>query len=349
MRRALFLAYSRLGYVSPNPSVGAVIVREGKIVSEGVTQKPGGNHAEIEALQNCDDSRGATLYVTLEPCCHTTKRTAPCTGALVKAGIKKVFIGVLDQNPAVSGKGVKALRDAGVEVVVGVLEEEARRAHEFFFRWITKKVPFVTVKAALTLDGKMTWGDEKSKHITGKEALEKSHVLRRMHDAILVGVNTIIRDDPQLTCRLVSGRNPLRVVLDSRLRISPEARIFREEGKTLLFCTQQHDKKKMRELLGKAQIVVVKDKDGHIDLADALHMLGDLGITSVLVEGGPEVITSFLREKWVQKGVFFISPKKIKWGRGFFEGMREEDLMLRRIEASMMGKDMMIEGYFHEN
>jgi len=209
------MAYHNLGNVSPNPSVGAVIVKDGEIIGKGTTQSPGGNHAEIEAINSCDPE-GATLYVTLEPCSHSNKRTPPCVNAIVEAGIKKVVIGVRDENPEVSG--IKFLKENGVKVST-MLKEEAKQAHEFYLKWVKDKIPFVTVKFVVTLNGMMTWGDGRRMKITGEEADQRVHEARRIHDAILIGVNTVIKDDPQLTCRLVEGKNPIRVILDSKLRI----------------------------------------------------------------------------------------------------------------------------------
>lgn len=346
MLRALELADSQLGDVSPNPSVGAVIVKDGKIIAEGVTQKPGSDHAEIVALKKCSDARGATLYVTLEPCSHTNKRTPPCTDTIIKAGIKKVVVGVVDENPSVHGNGIKKLKEAGVDVTAGILEEEARRMHEFFFHWIKTKKPFVTLKCAMTMDGKMTWGDGKGKQVTGKAAQRHAHELRKTHDAVLVGVGTIIKDDPRLTCRLAKGRNPIRVVLDSTLRVPSNARVFDEDGKTLVFCTKNPEKKKKELLEKKCEVIVAKETDGRVDIDDVLRLLGKRDVTSVLVEGGIEVAAAFLSEKKVNKACFFVAPFERPDGIGFFTRLKEKDLRLMDICAYHYGEDIMIGGIY---
>ena len=335
MRRALELAYSQLGNVSPNPSVGAVVVRGGKIIAEGVTQPPGGDHAEINALHKIRDARGSTLYVTLEPCCHTAKRTPPCVDVIIKAGITTVVIETRAKNPAVNGKGIEKLRKAGIKVVEDVLHEEAEKAHEFFFHWITTKRPFVTIKAAMTQNGAMTWGDGIKKQISGKEALRFGHLLRKRYDAILVGVETILKDNPKLTVRLVKGRDPLRVVLDSDLRTPPDAAVL---GNTLIFCT-----KKAKHLPG-CEIIQVKEKNGHVDIKAVLEELGKRGVTSLLVEGGQKIIASFLNERHANKALFFIAPFEQK-GQFFFELLNEKALSLKNISAWRVGEDTLIEGY----
>ncbi len=346
MRPALALAYSQLGNVSPNPSVGAVIVRDGKIIAEGVTQPPGGSHAELEALRGAGEkARGATLYVTLEPCCHADKRTPPCVDAIIKAGVRRVVIGTRDRNPAVNGKGIAALKRAGIDAVEGVLEAEAKKAHEFFFHWIATKRPFVTVKAAMTLDGKMSWGDGKHKKISGEEAQRLAHLMRRQHDAVLVGIGTVLKDDPQLTCRLVKGRNPLRVVLDSRLRIPPGARLLNEEGKTIVFCTGAHDREKRMKLEKRCEVIAVAAGRKGVEPGAVLEELGKLGITSVLVEGGAAVIASFLNGRLVRKFVFFIAPFPRQDGKGFFELLDGKVLMPKELTASPAGEDVLVEGY----
>ncbi len=348
MPRALQLAYSQLGNVSPNPSVGAVLVKDGTIISEGVTQKPGGNHAEIEAMQKVN-AEGATLYVTLEPCCHANKRTKPCVYEIINSGVKKVVIAAKDENPEVNGRSIEILKKAGIEVVFGVMEEKARKVNEFFFKWISKKIPFVTVKFAITLDDKFTWGDERRKQITGEQGQTYVHELRSKYDAILVGVNTVIKDDPKLTCRLVEGRNPVRVVLDSKLKMQVNASMFNEEGKTIVFCTNEYDKEKAKELEKFCEIVVVNGADGRVDLNDALKTLGERGITSVLVEGGAETIASFVRNGLADKGMFFVAPFDIGEGRSIFDYLNKWELKLKDIYSYKVGGDTLIEGYFEKS
>lgn len=345
MHRALQLAYFNLGNVSPNPSVGALIVKDNQIISEGITQPPGGAHAELEALHNCTDPRGTTLYVTLEPCSHKDKLTPPCTDALINTGIKTVVIGTRDLNPQVNGNSVRLLQNAGIEVISGVLEQDAIKAHEFFFTWIQQKIPFVTIKAAMTLDGKLTWGDGIRKQISCQQSVQKAHELRAKHDAVLVGVNTVIKDNPLLTCRLFPGRNPIRIILDSQLKIPEDAQLLTQPGKTLIFCANTSDKDKQRRLMHHAEVIGVTEENNHCDLAKVLSHLGRRGITSLLVEGGNEVISSFLNQGKANKLITFISGQKVPEGRGFFELLSEKALRMNGATVTKQGTDLVIEGY----
>lgn len=346
MRRALDLAYKQLGNVSPNPSVGCVIVKDGEIIAEGVTQPPGGDHAEIVALAKAGEkARGATLYVTLEPCCHEEKRTPPCTHAIADAGIARTVIATHDPNPAVSGKGEKVLASTGMAVDVGLLGEEARRCHEFYAKWITQRVPFVTLKIAMTLDGKLSWGDGKRKQITGDEARGRSHLWRAQNDAIMVGVETVLSDDPQLTTRLCEGRHPVRIVIDSRLRMPPSAALLRQPGRTVVFTTQARNAERHAELSTLCDVVIVGDADGRCDLAEVLAVLGELGITSVIVEGGPRLAASLIDSRLVDKARIFLAPFTRPDGIAAL-GSVKEAFSLADISIEKVGDDILISGYF---
>lgn len=309
MRRALHLARRGMGRVSPNPLVGAVIVRAGRIIAEGWHRKFGADHAEIDAIKRASGSvRGATMYVTLEPCCHWGK-TPPCVDALIKVGIKRVVIGTLDPNPLVDGKGAQFLRDHGIEVAVGVLEQEVRALNEVYLHHIQTGFPFVTVKYAQSLDGRIATSRGASRWISSEASRKYAHRLRAQHDAIMVGIGTVLADDPQLTVRLVKGRNPLRIVLDSRLRIPLNAQVLQEEGKTLIVTTEENAQEKIGVLKqGKEVLVAQRDQEGRVALQSLMKQLAERGISSLLVEGGKEVITSLLKERLVNRMVVITAP-----------------------------------------
>ncbi len=269
MRRALRLARKGEGRVSPNPLVGAVIVRDGRIIAEGYHRRCGGNHAEIDAIANATEPvAGATFYVTLEPCSHTGK-TPPCVDALIALRPGRVVVGTIDPNPLVSGRGIAALERHGIETKAGVLEEECRRQNEVFFKYIRTGVPFVTLKFALTLDGRIATAAGHSRWISSPASLRFAHRLRRAHDAILVGAGTVLTDDPELTCRLVRGKNPLRIVVDSHLRTSPEARVFDVRQSPAIAAATRKAPEERRRLFEQKGIEVLEldaDEGGRVDL-----------------------------------------------------------------------------------
>jgi len=310
MRRALQLARRGMGKVNPNPMVGAVIVRAGRIIAEGYHHKFGEDHAEIDAINKASGGiRGATMYVTLEPCCHWGK-TPPCVDTIIEQGIKEVVIATLDPHPLVDGKGVQILRDHGIEVTVGVLEQEARAVNEVYFYHTQTGLPFVTVKYAQSLDGRIATSQGNARWISSEASRKYAHRLRAQHEAIMVGIGTVLADDPQLTVRLVKGRNPLRIVLDSRLRIPAHAQLLQDEGKTLIVTTEEHGKDKAAAIgkEGKEVLVVQRGTDGWVELRSLMKMLAERGISSILVEGGAEVITSFLKEGLVNRMVVITAP-----------------------------------------
>jgi diaminohydroxyphosphoribosylaminopyrimidine deaminase/5-amino-6-(5-phosphoribosylamino)uracil reductase len=290
--------------------VGAVIVRSGKIIAEGYHRRFGGDHAERDALKRASANvRGATLYVNLEPCSHWGK-TPPCVDALIEQGIKRAVIGTLDPHPQVNGKGVKILRDHGIEVVMGVLEEEARALNEVYFHYTQKGRPFITVKYAQSLDGRIATSKGDSRWISSESSRRFAHRLRAQHDAIMVGIGTVLADDPQLTVRLLKGRNPMRIVLDSRLRIPLNAQVLQGEAKTLIVTTDAHAKKKVQAIQkqGKVVLLVQRDKKGQAELKTLIQVLAEWGISSILVEGGREIITSFLKGGLVNRMVAITAP-----------------------------------------
>lgn len=318
MRLALRLARRAYGQTSPNPLVGAVLVHGGRIIGQGWHHRAGQPHAEVEALRDAArrgrSPRGATLFVTLEPC-STFGRTPPCTDAIVAAGIRKVVVAATDPNPAHAGRGLGLLRSQGIEVTSGLLAAESARMNEPFDHWIVHRTPFVTVKAAMTLDGKIATADGRSKWITGDRSRAHGQRLRRGSDAILVGIGTVLADDPSLTVRSGPGskvqeRELRRLVLDTRARTPLTAKLVTDgsAGSTTIFVGQRAAKKRVAALSERVRVVVAPEKDGHIDLGWLLPVLGLEGVTSLLVEGGGEVNAAFLLGGFAHRVAFFYAP-----------------------------------------
>ncbi len=311
LREALRLAERGLGRTSPNPAVGAVVVRGGRIVGRGFHRRAGGPHAEVFALREAKQrARGATLYVTLEPCSHFG-RTPPCADALIQAGIARVVIGAPDPNPQVAGRGLARLRRAGIAVETGVLVAECRALNVDFEKYITTGLPWVVLKLAATLDGRIATASGDSKWITGPEARRKVHELRNRLDAVLVGSETVIHDDPELTCRIRGGRDPLRVVLDGRLRVKPSARVFRDRPETTRLYTLDDASAKATRLHRRGVVVRRGGGDRPGALTRVLRDLASAGVKSVLVEGGGTVAARALREGLVDRLMVFVAPKMI--------------------------------------
>jgi len=353
MKLALNLAKKGEGKVSPNPMVGAVLIKNGKLIAKGYHRYFGGPHAEVETIQRAKDkARGCTLYVTLEPCSHYGK-TPPCTQAIIRAGIRRVVIATLDPNPINSGQGVQELKKAGIETELGVCEEEATKVNEAFFKFMKKKIPFVVVKVASSLDGKIATSKGESKWITGQKAREFAHRLRDKMDAILVGINTVISDDPSLLAPSKDGL--ARVILDSKLRIPLHSKILKDQDKadTFIFTTSKADRQKLCELKNRGiKVAIVKeDQDGRVDLEEVLKRLASLEIMTLLVEGGGKVIGSFFDKGLVDKLFLFLAPRIIG-GRNsptWVEG-KGVDLLswTPHIEVSSLrkiGQDFLLEGY----
>lgn len=317
MARALALAAEGVGLVSPNPSVGAVLVRAGHVVGEGRTQPPGGPHAEIVALRQAGEAaRGATLYVTLEPCAHRG-RTGPCTAAIIAAGVAEVHLALRDPSPWVAGRGVAALRAAGIAVVEGERAEEARRLNAAYFSWVERGRPLVTAKYAMTADGKIATRTGDSRWVSGAAARERVMELRRRSDAVIVGVGTVLADDPQLTARpggVLAERQPLRVVLDSRARTPPGARLLGRDlpGRALIITTDLAPAAARAALeAAGAEVAVVPARDGRVDPAAALRLLGERQVTAALVESGGELLAALLAAGLVDRVVAFVAPKLV--------------------------------------
>lgn len=355
MRMALQLAEKARGRTSPNPMVGAVVVKNDKVISRGYHRKAGEPHAEAIALKQAGKAaKGATLYVTLEPCSHTNKRTPPCTPLVLQSGVKRVVVAMIDPNPHVSGGGIKTLKKSGIEVVTGVLEAEAKKLNEAFIKYITTGVPFVTLKIAQTLDGKIATAAGESKWITGEKAREEGHRLRDTNDAILVGINTVLKDNPSLTTRIPRGRDPIRIVVDTKLRTPLKAKIITQKSsaKTYIATLDTMPKDKLVKLLDAgAEVLLAKGSKGHVDLKNLMKMLGGFGVTSVLIEGGSEVHASALKSGIVDKIVMFIAPM-LMTGKdslcsigGVSPTRLTQSIRLRNMTLRMAGDDLMIEGY----
>ena len=313
MRRALVLARKGVGRTSPNPVVGCVIVKDGVIVGEGWHKKAGTPHAEIHALNVAGDAaRGADVYVTLEPCCHTGA-TPPCTDALIKAGVRRVVAGMRDPNPRVSGGGLTALNQAGIETGCGLLEGECRAINLPFIKHTTTGLPYVTYKCAMTLDGKIASITGESRWISCEESRKYVHRMRSHNDAVMVGVDTILADNPQLTVRHVKGRNPLRIIVDSTLRTPTTVDILSGAlaRKTIIACTEEDVSIHQRYLLNGASVLVCSSHEGRVDLRELLEKLGKLGVQSILLEGGSRLAGDALTRGLIDECVFFYAPKVI--------------------------------------
>lgn len=353
MRRVLALAQKGEGYTRPNPLVGAVLVKDGEILAEAYHERFGGPHAEILALARAGKkAQGAELYVNLEPCVDFPgKKTPSCTDAIIRAGIKKVVLATRDPNPQVCGRGVTKLQQAGIEVVEGVLAREAQKLNEVFFHWITKRTPFVVLKLAMSLDGKIASFTKRSRWITSPEARRIVHQMRRRYAAVLVGANTVILDDPELTVREVPGPQPLRIVLDAHGRVPLSARVFSGEAKTLVATVDMPQEKE--EVLRQKGVEVLRlpERDGYPDLKRLLVVLGAREVDSLLVEGGGEVAWSFLSQGLVNKIVFFYAPIVLGGrdavpavgGTGFPDPSKA--LRIQDLAVEWVGPDLMVVGY----
>lgn len=352
MNLALQNAKSMKGQTDPNPLVGSVIVNDNRIVGVGAHLKAGEPHAEIHALRMAGDkAKGGTIYVTLEPCSHHG-RTGPCAEAIVRAGLKKVVVATLDPNPLVAGRGIKILEDAGIEVVVGVSEDESVKMNEVFNKYIVKNIPFVVMKSASTLDGKIATHSSDSKWITSEEARNDVHQLRNEIGAILVGVNTVIKDNPELTTRIPKGRNPVRVILDSTLKIPLDSKVVTDQqAETWIFTSKQHSNEKKVELENLGIKVFVTNDLKRVDLEETLKILGEQSISSLLVEGGGEVNASFINQKLVDKVIIYLAPKLIggKNAPTFLEGegfdKMGQAIEFTNVDLSKIGPDFKFVGY----
>lgn len=359
MKRALVLAERGAGWTNPNPMVGAVIVKEGRIIGEGWHRLYGSDHAEVDAFKNAaEDVRGADIYVTLEPCSHYGK-TPPCAKAIIEKGIKRVFIGLTDPNPLVSGRGIRMLRDSGIHVESGFLEEEGRKLNEVFLKYITTGVPFCVMKTAMTLDGKIATATGDSKWITGEISRKYVHELRHRLSGIMVGIGTVLADDPMLTARLEGrdAKDPVRIIVDSRARTPLDARVFNPASASgvIIASTDNAPREKVKALEARgAEVIITPARDSGVDLAFLMKELGKRKIDSVLLEGGGRLNYAALKSGTVDKVNAFIAPK-IVGGENARTPVEGEGIQLMR-DAVLLGKtgfhkfgdDIMIEGYIRK-
>lgn len=352
MRRAVQLARKGVGKTSPNPAVGCVIVSGGAVTGEGWHRKAGTPHAEVNALRQAgEDAKGADLYVTLEPCSHFGK-TPPCADAVIAAGVSRVFVGMVDPNPLVSGRGIERLRSSGIEVVTGLLEGECRALNQPFIKQVTTGLPFVTMKSAMTLDGRTATHSGDSKWITSERSRRFVHRLRASVDAVMTGSGTLLADDPQLTVRMAKGKNPVRIVVDSALKTPVDSRLMSEAEKIpVIIATISSDPAKITALTARgAEVMTCSAKDGGVDLTDLLARLGARGIQSLLLEGGERLCAAMLRQRLIDRFLFFYAPKILGGeGKGLFAGaggelMRDAmPLVIKKV--SRIGDDILVEAY----
>ncbi|MDF2589312.1 MAG: riboflavin biosynthesis protein RibD [Anaerocolumna sp.] len=356
MKRALELAQKGEGFTNPNPLVGAVIVKDGTIIGEGYHQKYGSHHAEINAFNNAkEDVCGATMYVTLEPCAHFGK-TPPCANTIVQKGIKKVVIALKDPNPLVSGKGIEILKNHGIEVVCGVLEDESKKLNEIFIKYITTKLPFCILKTAMTLDGKIATYTGDSQWITNKDSRQYVHQIRNRVSSIMVGIGTILSDNPKLNTRLEEkiGNDPIRIIVDTYGKIPLDANVLTQKSsaETIIVTTELAPKEKLRLLKERdAKILITPLKDEKVDLNYLVNWLGNQKIDSILLEGGSELNYSALKAGIVDKVNVFIAPKiiggnkaKSPIGGNGIEFLKDA-ININSMEIHKFGSDFMIEGY----
>ena len=358
MKKVLELANRGKGYSSPNPMVGAVVVKNGEIIGSGYHKYYGGPHAEVYALDEAGElARGATLYVNLEPCSHYGK-TPPCSIKIINSGIKRVVAAMEDPNPKVAGKGFEIMRDAGIEVEVGLLEKEAKKLNEIFIKYITTNFPFVILKSAQTIDGYLATSKGDAKWVTGKETRLFAHKLRHKVDAILIGINTVLNDNPSLTTRLEDreGKDSLRIILDSNLRTPKDAKIINQksEANTLIVCGKNIDMEKEKYFNKKEGVELLSlslNNENQIAIRKLLKILHDREISSILVEGGGQVNHTFLKEKLIDKYYAFIAPKLLGGSDGVsvFTGdgpkKMKKFISLKDIKYQKIADDFLIEAY----
>ncbi len=358
MQYALSIAQCGRGGVNPNPLVGAVIVRNGEIVAKGYHEKCGKGHAEVNAFLDAKergvDVKGADMYITLEPCSHYGK-TPPCADRIIEEGIGRVIIAMKDPNPQVAGRGIKKLQQAGISVTVPIMEEEARKLNEVFLKYITKKEPFILLKMAMSLDGKIATKTGKSQWISSEKARKQVHYLRNNYMAVMTGIGTVLADDPMLNCRWEGAvRQPIRIIADSHLRIGIESKLVKtaKEYRTIVVHLPQREKTEKMELLCAAgiELLEVPEKNGHIDLKFLVKQLGSMGIDGILLEGGSDFAFAALQAKIIDKVRIYIAPKIIGGanalscirGEGFAE--LSDVITLQDMKAYPCGEDIYLEG-----
>lgn len=356
MERALELAKMGIGMVNPNPLVGAVIVKDDEIIGEGYHECYGEAHAERNAVKNAiKPVEGSTIYVTLEPCAHYGK-TPPCVDLLIEKKFKKVVVGMLDPNELVAGKSIEKLKQHGIEVIVGVKEEECKKMNEIFIKYITSKIPFIVLKSGMSIDGKIATYSGESKWITSEQSREDSQNLRNRIQSIMVGVNTVIADDPELTCRINDDKSLIRIIVDTNLRIPLDSKVVKNEDKSTIVATtisSDENKKQALRKLG-IKVIEVPSKNNRVNLRELVKRLGQDGIDSILIEGGGTLNFSALQENIVDKVIFYIAPKILGGenskssiaGEGFSK--LSEAVKLTNTSYRKVGEDLVIEGYIEK-
>ena len=332
MKRAIDLAKKGIGHVNPNPLVGAVIVRDDKIIGEGYHKVYGGPHAEVNAVASSKENlEGATMYVTLEPCSHYGK-TPPCCDLIIDKRIKKVYVASLDPNPLVAGRGIKKMREAGIEVEVGLLEEEAKSINSVFFKWISEnKLPYIYMKFAITLDGKLALENGNSQWISNDKTLKLSHNLRNRFMGIMVGVNTLLTDNPRLNCRIKNGKDPIRIVIDSHLKIPLDSNFVKQgrvDGKSIIITSVENSTTHRYLELDNMGIKIITLEGYHFQMREVMEILKKFGIDSILVEGGSHLISSIFKEDIYDEGTIVVAPKFTgqKDGISFVHGFSPEKM-----------------------
>jgi len=342
IRECFVLAKRGAGKVSPNPFVGSLLVKKGKIIGTGWHKKYGAPHAEVNAIMNSKENiAGAILYCNLEPCCHTNKQTPPCVPMIIKKKIKRVVISNIDPNKEVNGKGIKQLRKAGIEVTTGILENEGNELNKFYFKYVREKIPFITIKIAQSLDGKISESGNKQTWLTGKESIKFVHKLRGEYDAILVGARTIKVDDPLLTVREIRGRNPVRIIIDGKLSIPLKSKVIEciDTNNTWIFTSKNSSQRKTKILSGKGIKIFRLNsyKDSKINIKHILRIMSKQKITSILIEGGADIFSQFISAKLFDEIIILHSPKILNKGISAPNIKRMKNLRL--ISTEKLGED----------
>lgn len=357
MAKAIELSKKGIGYVNPNPMVGCVIVKNDRIIGEGYHKRFGDKHAEVEAIDSAKESiQGSTLYVTLEPCCHYGK-TPPCTNLIIESGIKEVYIAMLDPNPIVKGKSINILEKNHISVNVGILRQRVEKLNEVFIKYITSSLPFITLKSAISLDGKIATHKGDSKWISCIASRKEAHHLRHKYMGIMIGINTIIKDNPRLNIRLdnFKGRNPYKIIVDSTLKLPMNSNILRGNTPIIIGTTKYHQRDKLKQLesMG-AKVVVVDDINKHVNLNSLVKVLGNMNIDSILLEGGGTLAYSALKMNIVDKVDLFVAPIIIGGGGlSFVNGLGADSVTdafkLENLTYSSLDKDLYIQGYIRKD
>ncbi len=354
MKKCLELAKKGWGKTNPNPQVGCVIVKNDRLISQGYHKEFGLEHAEINAFMNAkEDVAGSTLYVNLEPCSHFGK-TPPCVDTIISKKISRVVVGMLDPNPKVKGTGIQKLKDRGIDVFVGVLEDEAKKLNEIFIKYITQNSPYIILKSAMTIDGKIASHTGNSKWITSEKSREYVHKVRNRVSSIMVGINTLMSDDPSLDVRIKNGNTPKKIIVDSFGNIPLDAKAFLPDPSHVIIATTHLIDAQKESLLKEKGVRIIKTSsiDGKVNLIELLKNLGQLKIDSILLEGGGTLNASFLEQKLVDKLLFFIAPKILggKTAITPVEGIGIDNvadaLLVKDFKTKMFGSDLLIEGYF---